>query len=298
MLPAIRPRSQNASIIAAHPTTVTLKIEDNFFSISLKQCQNDCNAGASPARGSCNYITGVCACTLGWSGTDCNTAVTFTASIKCVQCNSEIDSGCISSTTSVDCPWTQAYCSTRTSTIFDGSDSVIRAVTTKACTSVFKAVDQCVFNDIHTDAPINDASVGYSEFNCFSTCDTDDCNTNTADGVINGDEAVALQCVVCSDTTGISFCNTETARQACPSGSTHCKHTAIYLILDRVDLSYTSEKITFAHKLLYLSDPQYKLVSIVRECASAAVTSQCTEASVGTFSFKKVTCTETCQGDE
>nr|XP_039252924.1 cell death abnormality protein 1-like [Styela clava] len=250
---------------------------------SLKQCPNDC----TPGQGSCNYITGVCVCDSAWSGTDCNTAVTSTASgasRKCVQCNSEIDSGCSTSTTSVDCPGTQAYCSTRTSTIFDGSDAVIRTVTTKACTSAFKAVDQCVFNDIHTDSPISDSAVGYSEFNCFSTCDTNDCNTNTADGVINGNEAVVLQCVVCSDTTGDGTCNTATARQACPSGSTHCKHTAIYHISDRVDLSYTA-------------DPGYDLVSVVRECATAAVTRECTEASVGSLSFKKVTCTETCQGD-
>ncbi|XP_077974386.1 uncharacterized protein LOC144430351 [Styela clava] len=251
---------------------------------SLKQCPNDCNSGASPRQGRCNYITGVCVCESGWSGTDCNTAVTSTssgASRKCVQCNSEIDSGCSTSTTSVDCPGTEAYCSTRTSTIFDGSDAVIRTVTTKACTSDFKAVDQCVFNALHSDSPISDTSVGYSEFNCFSTCDTNDCNTNTADGVINGNEAVALQCVVCSDT---STCNTKTERQACPSGSTHCKHTAIYLISDRVYLSHTA-------------DPEYKLLSVVRECATAAVTRECTEASVGSLSFKKVTCTETCQGD-
>ncbi|XP_077974389.1 uncharacterized protein LOC120330427 [Styela clava] len=246
---------------------------------SLKQCPNNCN------RGSCNYITGVCVCDSGWSGTNCSTAVTSTssgASRKCVQCNSEIDSGCSTSTTSVDCPGNEAYCSTGTSAIFDGSDAVIRTVTTKACTSDFKSVDQCVFNEIHTDSPIND--VGYSEFNCFSTCDTNDCNTNTADGVINGNEAVVLQCVVCSDTTGDGSCNTATARQACPSGSTHCKHTAIYHISDRVDLSYTA-------------DPGYKLVSVVRECATAAVTRECAEASVGSLSFKKVTCTETCQGD-
>nr|XP_039253319.1 EGF-like domain-containing protein comC [Styela clava] len=123
-----------------------------FFSASLKQCPNDCNIGSS--QGSCNYITGVCVCVSGWSGTDCNTAVTSTASgasRKCVQCNSEIDSECSTSRTNVDCPVTEAYCSTRTSTIIDGFDAVIRIVTTKACTSAFKAVDQCVFNDIHTD---------------------------------------------------------------------------------------------------------------------------------------------------
>ncbi|XP_077974454.1 uncharacterized protein LOC120330146 [Styela clava] len=157
------------------------------------------------------------------------------ASRKCVQCNSEIDSGCSTSRTSVDCPETEAYCSTRTSTIIDGFDAVIRIVTTKACTSAFKAVDQCVFNDIHTDSPISDAAVGYIEFNCFSTCDTNDCNTNT-------------------------------------------------------------ETITNANKPI-TADPGFKLVSVVRECATAAVTSQCTEASVGSLSFKKVTCTETCQGD-
>nr|XP_039253320.1 EGF-like domain-containing protein comC [Styela clava] len=252
---------------------------------SLKQCPNDCTSGSS--HGSCNYITGVCVCNSGWSGTYCNTTVTTTssgASRKCVQCNSEIDSGCSTSTTSVDCPGTQAYCSTRTSTIFDGSDAVIHTVTTKACTADFKAVDQCVFNDIHSDSPINLASVGYSEFNCFSTCDTNDCNTNTADGMINGNEAVPLQCVVCSDTTGAGTCNTATARQACPSGSTHCKHTAIYHISDRVYLSYAA-------------NPEYELISVVRECATAAVTRECTEASIGSLSFKKVTCTETCQGD-
>ncbi|XP_039252927.2 uncharacterized protein LOC120330145 [Styela clava] len=251
---------------------------------SLVQCSTNCNSGSS--GGSCNYITGTCVCKSGFSGSDCTTATTTTSTVlrKCVQCNSETDSGCSSSTTSVDCPGSETFCSTTTSTIYDASDAIIRTVTTRGCTTLFKAVDECSFNDIHTDAPISDSSVGYKEFNCFSTCDTDGCNTNTADGVINGNEAIVLQCVVCSDTTGSGSCDTATARQACASGSTHCKATAIYLISDRTDLSYSAA-------------PGYKLVSLVRECATASVTTECTESSIGSLSLKKVTCAETCQGD-
>ncbi|XP_039252715.2 uncharacterized protein LOC120329976 [Styela clava] len=252
---------------------------------SLRQCSTDCNVGSGGGR--CNYIVGSCVCNSGFTGTDCTTTTTVASTVqrRCVQCNSATDTGCATSTTSVDCPGSETYCSTATTSIYSAADTVVASITTRGCTSAYKAVDECSFTNIYTDAPISDSSVGYNEFTCYSTCDTDGCNTNSADGIVNGNEAIALQCVVCSDTTGSGSCNSATSRQTCPSGSTHCKSTVVYMLSDRADLAYTG------------ATPAYKLVSVVRECATAAVTSACTDSSIGTLSLKKVTCSETCQGD-
>ncbi|XP_077974434.1 uncharacterized protein LOC120330380 [Styela clava] len=255
---------------------------NNITTSSLKQCSSDCNIGTS--QGSCNYITGTCVCSSPYAGSDCSTPQVYATRKSCVQCNSETESGCISFTTSTTCPGTENYCSTTTSTIYDSAFAIVKSTITRGCTSNLRAVDECRFNDVYTDFPINDASLGYKEFNCYSTCDTNGCNNGTADGIINGNEAVTLQCVVCTDSVGAGTCNTATVRQACPSGSTYCKSTVTYLISEKNDLRHRAS-------------PTYHLVSVVRECANFSIPTQCTESNVEAMSFKKITCSETCQED-
>nr|XP_039253324.1 uncharacterized protein LOC120330428 [Styela clava] len=268
-------------------------INDGVVTYVKRDCaystsDEDTNSNAIPTNDKCrtNYYysdnTATTTCYIHCSGEKCNSITTSTTVYvprKCVQCNNETSPGCAVLTSAVNCPSTERYCSTTQSVVYDKAGNILHTIVTKGCTNNFEAVDQCRFTRIFRDNDDTLRNAGYKEFTCLSTCDTDGCNTKLPDGIRDNEEKPMLRCHQCSsdssDCSGIS---------RCPSGSTHCKSTVIYMISERTDLSYTD-------------DPDYALVSVVRECANEAVGASCTETQMSGLGVRRVVCQETCTED-
>nr|XP_002128273.1 EGF-like domain-containing protein comC [Ciona intestinalis] len=252
---------------------------------NLITCPNNCGY---ISKGYCDYFTGNCVCAEGYQGTNCSTEIVVPPIYRsCVQCNGATDESCETNTQGSPCPettLTQPYCSSSKTSTIDKSGLVIREVVTRGCTARFTYEDECFFS-----APNDNVfSSEYTEHTCNSMCDTDNCNTNTPNGVIDGDESKPLYCFQCttsSESDGSqqsSPCQAQLTR--CPSDSTHCVSTVVYYISEITDRNYQV-------------NPSYQLKSINRGCASAPRIKGCESYTIGSLNAFNVTCQESCQTD-
>ncbi|XP_039253325.2 uncharacterized protein LOC120330429 [Styela clava] len=239
-------------------------------------CTSNCSYGIG--GGSCDYLTGKCVCNSGHTGSNCDVEVQASALINCVQCNSETDTNCASGSIKASpCPGAETYCSTTNTTIYDDTLTVVSFVVTRGCTTNFTAEDECSFSDVVSSI----STTGYKEFTCYSTCSSNGCNTNKADGLLDANEKKHLLCNQCTSDTG--DCIDFNGRSPCINGEKYCYAKVNYLISEREDETY--------------KDPAYKIQSVTRGCTSTVIPTKCVNTPVPRVSFKNVTCTESCQWD-
>ncbi|XP_039253186.2 uncharacterized protein LOC120330343 [Styela clava] len=236
---------------------------------SLKVCNSDC--GRNQNQGYCDYISGKCDCNKGIQGNNC-TDSSVANRRKCVQCTTELDPKCEDNIISSYCSSGQSYCSAVHTTTYDLDGNIARSVFSKSCTSS-PPRSECKISRIRNDRGINTA--GYFENTCYSICNEDNCNANMNNQTVTtARTSNSLRCQRCSRFDGHD-CNGNTI---CQANASYCISTVVYVISSSGSSSY-------------------QLMSVIRDCATSDVPTQCTSKQLGTSNVTKVTCQETCKED-
>lgn len=205
----------------------------------------------------------------------------------CVQCSSDIDSSdaCAQGTTAAtECPGATDICSAVATFWVNDAGESVREVIERGCTPSTDGpqFDTCEFNTISTlavdasqSSMISSAS---TEVACRYTCDTDNCNTATPDGIDSTFVATSTCHVgsVCTDLTSCALItdfatHVDQATNAAPTScaaNNMCEGTMKYMTHTRYD-----------------GQIERALIHLSFACADVAVTTesnQCTSATIGT----------------